>query len=74
MPTYRCHEYPSFQEITVDGTTEIIEHKAMEPIFYVSDDAALRGSMTYTMQKLSVAASCGSKDKMSARWCARAHS
>ena len=30
--------YPSYEIITVGGTTEVIEHKKMEPIFYVSDD------------------------------------
>lgn len=33
--------YPAYEEVTVNGTTEIIEHKKMEPIFYVWDDPAL---------------------------------
>ena len=33
---------PAFEIITVNGTTEIIEHKKREPIFYVSDDPAFR--------------------------------
>jgi hypothetical protein len=33
--------YPSYEPITVNGTTEIIEHRAMEPIFYVTDDPAV---------------------------------
>lgn len=34
--------YPSYEAITVNGITEIIEHRKMEPIFYVTDDAAVR--------------------------------
>lgn len=34
--------YPFYQTITVDGITEIIEHKKMEPIFYVTDDPVIR--------------------------------
>jgi len=30
--------YPSYEIITVNGITEIIEHRYMEPIFYVTDD------------------------------------
>ena len=30
--------YPSYEIITVDGVTDIIEHRKMEPIFYVTDD------------------------------------
>jgi hypothetical protein len=33
--------YPLYQAITVHGITEIIEHKKMEPIFYVTDDIAV---------------------------------
>jgi hypothetical protein len=33
--------YPSYQAITVNGVTEIIEHKKMEPVFYVTDDNAV---------------------------------
>jgi hypothetical protein len=33
--------YPSYEAITVNGITEIIEHKKMEPIFYVTDDTAV---------------------------------
>ena len=33
--------YPAYEEITVRGVTEIIEHKKMEPIFYVTDDTAV---------------------------------
>ncbi len=30
--------YPSYEVITVNGITDIIEHRKMEPIFYVTDD------------------------------------
>lgn len=30
--------YPAYEVITVNGMTEIIEHRKMEPIFYVTDD------------------------------------
>jgi hypothetical protein len=31
-------DYPAYEAITVNGITEIIEHRKMEPIFYVTDD------------------------------------
>lgn len=34
--------YPKYEVITVDGITEIIEHREMEPIFYVNDDPTIR--------------------------------
>ncbi len=34
--------YPSYEVITVNGITEIIEHRKMEPIFYITDDPAVR--------------------------------
>jgi len=33
--------YPVYEAITVNGVTEIIEHRKMEPIFYVTDDIAV---------------------------------
>lgn len=33
--------YPSYEVITVNGITEIIEHRTMEPIFYITDDPAV---------------------------------
>jgi hypothetical protein len=33
--------YPSYEVITVNGMNEIIEHRKMEPIFYITDDAAV---------------------------------
>jgi len=34
-------DYPSYEIITVNGVTEIIEHRQMEPIFYITDDPAV---------------------------------
>lgn len=34
--------YPAYEVITVNGITEIIEHRKAEPIFYVTDDPAVR--------------------------------
>ena len=33
--------YPAYEIITVDGVTDIVEHRKMEPIFYVTDDSAV---------------------------------
>jgi hypothetical protein len=33
--------YPGYEAITVNGVTEIIEHKKPEPIFYITDDTAV---------------------------------
>jgi hypothetical protein len=33
--------YPSYEVTTVKDMTEVIEHKKMEPIFYVTDDPAV---------------------------------
>lgn len=35
-------DYPSYEAISYNGRTEMIEHKKMEPIFYVSDDPVVR--------------------------------
>lgn len=37
--------YPSYEVVTVDGLTEIIEHRRPEPIFYVTDDPAVRNEL-----------------------------
>lgn len=34
--------YPSYEIVTVNGVIEIIEHRQMEPIFYITDDPAVR--------------------------------
>ncbi|MGA8937768.1 MAG: hypothetical protein WB439_01265 [Acidobacteriaceae bacterium] len=36
-PQSSTQDYPSFEIITAAGMTEIIEHKRMEPIFYITD-------------------------------------
>ena len=33
--------YPSYEIITVHGVPDVIEHRRMEPIFYVNDDPAV---------------------------------
>ena len=33
--------YPGYEVITVNGVTDIIEHRKMESIFYVTDDPAI---------------------------------
>jgi hypothetical protein len=33
--------YPSYEVITINGITEIIEHRKMEPVFYITDDPAV---------------------------------
>jgi hypothetical protein len=37
-----AERYPTCTVITVNGVTEVIEHRRMEPLFYVSDDEKLR--------------------------------
>ena len=33
--------YPLYEVITIGDTTEVIEHRKMEPVFYVSDDTTV---------------------------------
>jgi hypothetical protein len=33
--------YPSYEVITVDGMTEVVEHRKPEPIFYITDDSVV---------------------------------
>jgi hypothetical protein len=33
--------YPSYEVVTVEGKTEVVEHRKMEPVFYISDDPAV---------------------------------
>jgi hypothetical protein len=40
-PKRQPFDYPAYVAITVNGETDIIEHKRMEPIFYVTDDPAV---------------------------------
>jgi hypothetical protein len=34
--------YPSYKILTARGLTEVIEHRRMEPIYYVTDDPDVR--------------------------------
>jgi hypothetical protein len=38
--------HPGFVVINVKGVTEIIEHKKMEPLFYISDEAAVQRTIS----------------------------
>jgi hypothetical protein len=40
-PTGRI-PYPSYEALTARGLVEIVEHRKMEPIFYVNDDPEVR--------------------------------
>jgi hypothetical protein len=40
--------YPSYEIITANGITEIIEHRKMEPIFYITDDPAVWAELGVT--------------------------
>jgi hypothetical protein len=40
-PERRRFDYPAYAAITVNGVTDIIEHRRMESIFYVTDDPAV---------------------------------
>jgi len=42
FPAERPPDYTSYEVITVGDLTEVIEHRRMEPIFYVVDDPAVR--------------------------------
>ena len=35
------NRYPSYEIITVGKATEVIEHRKMEPVFYVTDEPAV---------------------------------
>jgi hypothetical protein len=35
-------QYPGYEVVTVDGMTEVIEHRRMEPIFYITDDPQVK--------------------------------
>jgi hypothetical protein len=37
--------YPSYEIVTANGITEIIEHRRPEPIFYITDDPAVRAEL-----------------------------
>ncbi|MEO6968518.1 MAG: hypothetical protein ABI132_08750 [Rhodanobacteraceae bacterium] len=33
--------YPAYSVITVNGVTDVVEHRHMEPVFYMTDDPAV---------------------------------
>jgi hypothetical protein len=37
--------YPSYEIITVNNVVDVIEHRKMEPIFYVTDDPEVRAEL-----------------------------
>jgi len=34
--------YPSYNVVTVNGITDVLEHRKLEPIVYITDDVAVR--------------------------------
>ena len=40
-PTGFDRNYPSYEVITVDGVTDIVEHRKMEPVFHITDDQSI---------------------------------
>jgi hypothetical protein len=43
--------YPAYEVLTANEITEIIEHKRMEPIFYINDDPAVRAMVLGESEK-----------------------
>ena len=48
-PPYTHH--PSYEIITVGRTAEVIEHRKMEPIFYVTDDPTVLSKLGVSKQQ-----------------------
>ena len=44
-PSGRMQQYPLYEVVTVNGITEIVEHRRLEPTFYLTDDAAVWGKL-----------------------------
>ena len=40
--------HPMYEVITVNGITEVIEHRKMEPIFYITDNPAILNELGLT--------------------------
>lgn len=36
---------PGYELVTVNGVSEVIEHRRMEPIFYINDDPVIRSAL-----------------------------
>lgn len=34
--------YPIYEVLTANGVTEVVEHRRMEPVFYITDDPDVR--------------------------------
>jgi hypothetical protein len=51
------NQYPSYEIITCKGITEVIEHRAMEPIFFVTDDPGV-------LRRLGLPRDSGYKDRL----------
>lgn len=37
--------YPQYEIVTVNGVSEVIEHRQPEPVFYITDDAVVRAEL-----------------------------
>ncbi len=37
--------YPAYSYLTIDGITEVVEHRKLEPIFYISGEQAIEETM-----------------------------
>jgi hypothetical protein len=42
MKCQMLSNYPAYAVVAVNGTTEVIKHRKMEPVFYITDDPAVR--------------------------------
>lgn len=45
----KCHtsysSHPAYEAVVANGITEVIEHKRMEPVFYITDDPAIKNML-----------------------------
>jgi hypothetical protein len=48
---YSGQSYPVYTAVVVNDTTEILEFRRMEPIFYVNDDPAIRRNVLADCRK-----------------------
>jgi hypothetical protein len=44
-----CHSpftvYPSYELVVINGITEVVEQKKMEPVFYITDDSTIKSKL-----------------------------
>lgn len=40
--------YPSYEVLTASGVTDVVEHRRMEPVFYITDDPEVRRKLGVT--------------------------